>query len=60
MSFSGRKLANSNARFDVYFDLLEFSDGTQLPDFLTVRPKVQDAQRIARITFQPKLDQQSN
>ncbi len=55
--FSGRKLACSNSRFDVYFDSLEFSDGTQLLDFLTVRPRVQDAQGIVGILVLPELDQ---
>lgn len=55
--FSSRKLVCSNTRFDVYFDALEFSDGTKLPNFLTVRPRVRNAQGVIGILILPELDQ---
>ena len=52
----GRKLACSNSRFDIYFDSLELPGGELLPDFLTVRPRVQDAQGIAGVFILPEVD----
>jgi len=52
----GRKLICSNSRFDVYFDALELPNGEFLPDFLTVRPRVQDAQGIAGVFVLPEVE----
>ncbi len=52
----GRKLLGSNARFDIYFDALELPDGGFLPDFLTVRPRVQDTQGIAGVFVLPEVN----
>ena len=52
----GRQLVCSNSRFDVFFDAVELPDGKLLPDYLTVRPRVQDPQGISGVFVLPEVD----
>ena len=54
----GQTRACGNSRFDVFFDRLELPDGKILPDFLTVRPLIQDAQGHAGALVLPEINQQ--
>ena len=51
-----RRVACSNARFDVFFDTLEGADGNVTSDFLIVRPKIQTAEMIAGICVLPESE----
>jgi len=50
-----RRLAASNARFDVYFDRIEGPDGV-VPNFLMVRPQVLHADLVSGVCVLPEVD----
>lgn len=53
-----RQLACQNSRFDVYFDSVELANGQNVPDFMVVRPRVQDKAGIAGVLILPEVSGQ--
>jgi 8-oxo-dGTP pyrophosphatase MutT (NUDIX family) len=52
---SYRKLVCQNSRFDVFFDSIELSGGEMVPDYMIVRPRIQDKTGVAGVLVLPVL-----
>lgn len=50
-----RKIVNQNERFDIFFDTLESPSGNSIPNYLIIRPKVYNDQRIAGVCVLPQV-----
>ena len=52
---SSRKLVCQNSRFDVFFDSVELPGGETVPDYMIVRPRIQDKRGVAGVLVLPVL-----
>jgi 8-oxo-dGTP pyrophosphatase MutT (NUDIX family) len=51
-----RRRVLTNQRFEVYLDDLQLPAGGRVPDFLIVKPRVLDAQRVSGVCVLPEVD----
>lgn len=51
-----RRLVAENSRFEVFFDHIAGADGSEVPEYLTVRPRVQIAGQVSGVCVLPEID----